>query len=47
MDDAEPDLLARISLPSQHRLKLHSGTPLERLNGEIKRRIDVVGIFPS
>ena len=34
-----------MSFPKQHRTKLHSTNPLERLNDEIKRRIDVVGIF--
>jgi transposase-like protein len=43
MEDAEHDVLAYMSFPKEHRAKPHSTNPIERLNGEIKRRTEVVG----
>jgi transposase-like protein len=48
MDEAEYDVLAYMTFPREHRAKLHSINPIERINGEIKRRTDVprVGLRP-
>ena len=47
MDEAEHDVLAYMTFPREHRQKLHSTNPLERVHAEIKRRTNVVGIFPN
>ncbi|SEP49101.1 Transposase (or an inactivated derivative) [Methylobacterium sp. ap11] len=47
MDAAETDVLAYTGFPATHRAKLYSTNPLERLNGEIKRRAKVVAICPD
>ncbi len=47
MDKAEPAVLAHRAFPKEHWPQLASTNPLERLNGEIKRRTNVVGIFPD
>lgn len=47
LDEAEHDVLAFMDFPKAHRRQIASTNPLERLNAEVKRRTDVVGIFPS
>ena len=47
MDGAREDVLAYMTFPREHWPQIASTNPLERLNGEIKRRSDVIGIFPN
>lgn len=47
MDEAEDDVLAYMTFPAAHWVKLHSTNPFERPNAEIKRHTDVIGIFPN
>ena len=47
LTDAQPDLLAFAGFPRRHWRQIWSTNPLERVNKEIKRRTDVVGVFPN
>jgi putative transposase len=47
MVNAGHDVLACMGFPAAHRARLHTTDPIERLNGEIKRPTEVVGLFPN
>lgn len=47
MDDSREDVLAYMAFAKEHWPQIASTNPLERLNGEVKRRADVIGIFPN
>lgn len=47
MDNAEHEVLTFMTFPKAHRTQIHSTNPLERLNAEVKRRTNVIGIFPN
>jgi putative transposase len=47
LEEAEEDVLTYMAFPQEHWRQLHSTNPLERVHKEIKRRTDVVGIFPN
>jgi transposase-like protein len=47
LEEAAEDILAHLHFPEEHRRRLHSTDPLERLHEEVKRRTHVVGIVPD